>query len=57
VLDIAAADGLPVYLESTENAVSMYQRFGFKEIDSFEMGIPGELKYREVCMLLDPPSS
>ncbi|KAK0641189.1 acyl-CoA N-acyltransferase [Cercophora newfieldiana] len=55
VLDMAAADGLPVYLESTENAVSMYERFGFREIDSFEMDLPGGPKYREVCMVLEPP--
>jgi len=57
VLDMAAADKLPVYLESTEIAISMYQRFGFREIDSFEMEIPGGQKYREVCMVLDAPAS
>lgn len=57
VLDMAAADKLPVYLESTENAISMYRGFGFREIDSFEMEIPGVQKYREVCMVLDAPAS
>ncbi|KAK0617327.1 hypothetical protein B0T14DRAFT_435023 [Immersiella caudata] len=55
VLDMAATDQLPVYLESTENAVPMYERYGFKAVDSFEMDIPGGLKYREVCMVLEIP--
>ncbi|KAK0708233.1 hypothetical protein B0H67DRAFT_495469 [Lasiosphaeris hirsuta] len=61
VLEMAAADGLPVYLESTEVAVPMYEKFGFKAIDAFEMEIPtrsgstalSEI-YREVCMLWHP---
>ncbi|KAK3381526.1 hypothetical protein B0H63DRAFT_207635 [Podospora didyma] len=40
VLNMAAADGLPVYLESTEVAVPMYERLGFKAVGSFEMKIP-----------------
>ena len=61
VLDMAAADSLPVYLESTMNAVCMYEKFGFSVIDSFEMEIPappGSAEavdvYREVCMVLLP---
>lgn len=59
---MAAADGLPVYLESTEVAVVMYQKLGFRLIDGFEMKIPGpgstELSevYRESCMVWYPPS-
>jgi hypothetical protein len=40
VLDMADADGLPVYLESTENAVLLYEKFGSAVIDRFEMEIP-----------------
>ncbi|KAJ4293806.1 hypothetical protein N0V88_005317 [Collariella sp. IMI 366227] len=40
VLGMAAEDGLPVYLESTENAVGMYEKLGFKVVDGFEMRIP-----------------
>ena len=40
VLDMADADGLPAYLESTENAVLLYEKFGFAVIDRFEMEIP-----------------
>jgi ribosomal protein S18 acetylase RimI-like enzyme len=57
VLEMAQADGLPVYLESTNVAVKMYEKLGFKRVDSFEMKIPsrgdaGELEaYEEVCMI------
>jgi hypothetical protein len=59
---MAAADGMPVYLESTEVAVPMYEKLGFKVIDGFEMQIPrpgsAELTqvYREACMVWYPPS-
>lgn len=33
-------NNLPVYLESTEKAVPMYEMFGFVGIDGFEMEIP-----------------
>lgn len=63
VLDMADADGLPVYLESTEDAVPMYGRFGFAAIDAFEMEIPvrngteipSSRVYREVCMVRSSP--
>lgn len=61
---MVAEDGLPVYLESTKNAVGMYEKLGFKAVDGFEMRIPrpgsgaDELSevYREVCMVWYPPS-
>jgi ribosomal protein S18 acetylase RimI-like enzyme len=62
VLEMAAADGMPVYLESTEVAVPMYEKLGFRVIDGFEMQIPrpglAELTevYREACMVWYPPS-
>lgn len=50
---------MPVYLESTLEAVTMYEKLGFKQIDEFEMTIPkrdgsGTQTYREVCMLWRP---
>ena len=63
VLEMAATDGLPVYLESTEVAVPMYEKLGFKAINSFEMTIrrPGSAGvsevYREWCMVWYPPSA
>jgi hypothetical protein len=64
VLDLADADGLPVYLESTQDAVDMYKKFGFEAIDSFEMEIPAKagsempsVVYREVCMVRNPSPS
>ncbi|KAK4241769.1 acyl-CoA N-acyltransferase [Achaetomium macrosporum] len=62
VLEMAAADGLPVYLESTEVAVQLYTKLGFQVLDGFEMSIPragsAELSevYRELCMVWRPPS-
>lgn len=44
VVEMAAADGLPVYLESTMLAVPMYEKLGFKAIGSFEMDIPPPLR-------------
>ncbi|KAK4149069.1 hypothetical protein C8A00DRAFT_47244 [Chaetomidium leptoderma] len=62
VLEMAAVDGLPVYLESTEVAVPMYEKLGFKVIDGFEMKItrPGSTDsediYKESCMAWHPLS-
>ncbi|KAK4453906.1 sterol uptake control protein 2 [Podospora aff. communis PSN243] len=55
VLEMAAVDRMPVYLESTESSVPMYEKYGFKQVDSFEMDMPGGSKYREVCMVLEHP--
>ncbi|KAL1842909.1 hypothetical protein VTJ49DRAFT_3697 [Mycothermus thermophilus] len=63
VLDMAAAEGLPVYLESTEVAVPLYERLGFRELGGFEMRIPrrGTANdtevYRETCMVWYPPAA
>lgn len=59
VLELAEEDNLAVYLESTDVAVSIYQRLGFRAIDSFEMQIPGRQEtervvYKEVCMIWYP---
>jgi hypothetical protein len=55
----ARVDGMPVYLESTIVAVSMYERLGFEVVDRFGMRIPGsgrgiEEVYEEVCMVWRP---
>ncbi|KAK4127224.1 hypothetical protein N657DRAFT_548492, partial [Parathielavia appendiculata] len=62
ILKMAAADGLPVYLESTEWAFSMYERCGFHGLHSFQMDIPPtptcqSTVYLELCMVCYPPSS
>ncbi|KAK3995870.1 acyl-CoA N-acyltransferase [Cladorrhinum sp. PSN332] len=60
VLDMAKADGLPVYLESTDVAVNMYAKLGFRRVDSFETRIPSRggpealETYEEVCMIWKP---
>lgn len=33
---------LPVYLESTVEAVPLYEKLGFQKVDGFEMEIPAE---------------
>lgn len=59
---MAAADGLPVYLESTGVALPMCEKLGFRVIDAFEMRIPraGSVElsvvYKECCMVWYPPS-
>jgi hypothetical protein len=63
VLELAAADGLPVYLESTEGAVPLYTKLGFQLLDGFQMRIPpgagsaglDDEVYRESCMVWRPP--
>lgn len=60
---------LPVYLESTMEAVPMYERLGFEAVDGFDMEIPApgtsagedtgkdtgeKVMYREVCMVYYP---
>ncbi|OIW24855.1 hypothetical protein CONLIGDRAFT_684761 [Coniochaeta ligniaria NRRL 30616] len=62
ILMKAKADRMPVYLESTLDAVHMYERLGFKRLDKMQMGIPqrggdpDELSelYEEVCMVWWP---
>ncbi|KAK0742416.1 hypothetical protein B0T21DRAFT_282711 [Apiosordaria backusii] len=60
VLEMAEVDNLAVYLESTDAAVSIYERLGFRTIDSFEMRIPsrgadrGIVLYKEKCMVWYP---
>ncbi|KAK4103216.1 hypothetical protein N658DRAFT_422129 [Parathielavia hyrcaniae] len=61
ILKMAAADGLPVYLESTEWAFRMYERCGFQGLHSFQMDIPltpasQSTVYLELCMACHPPS-
>lgn len=50
---------MPVYLESTLEAVKMYEKLGFSQVDQFEMAVPerdssGTQTYKEVCMLWRP---
>lgn len=60
VLSRAQARSVPVYLESTPEAVRIYERLGFAAVGGFEMEIPRSgantptEKYREVCMLWRP---
>lgn len=60
VQDAAEAAGVPVYLESTMEAVKMYEKLGFLPVDSFKMTIPGHGQeertefYEETCMLWNP---
>ncbi|KAI6309585.1 hypothetical protein MCOR34_006764 [Pyricularia oryzae] len=60
VLSRAQARSVPVYLESTPEAVRIYERLGFVAVGGFEMEIPRSgantptEKYREVCMLWRP---
>ena len=64
VLEMAREEGLPVYLESTEVAVKMYEKLKFHTVGGFEMRIPtrddpkdeGWQVYKEVCMLWRPES-
>ncbi|KAL2197858.1 hypothetical protein P885DRAFT_68073 [Corynascus similis CBS 632.67] len=60
VLGMAEADGLRAYLESTEVAIPMYQKLGFRVIEGFQMEIPRpdeySVSYREACMVWYPPS-
>lgn len=60
VAEAARADGLPVFLESTTDAVSFYEKLGFARVGGFRMTIPvghgldqDEGIYEEVCMLLE----
>jgi GNAT superfamily N-acetyltransferase len=59
---MAAADGLPVYLESTEWAYKMYDKCGFHGLHGFQMDIPPSpvsksTVYQELCMAWYPPRS
>lgn len=60
VLELARGSGLPVYLESTVNAIEMYKKLGFVVVDGFQMIIPKRESegmteiYEEACMLWSP---
>ncbi|KAK4171845.1 hypothetical protein QBC36DRAFT_198413 [Triangularia setosa] len=62
VLEMADVDNLPVYLESTDVATSIYERLGFHAIGSVEMRILSRgadvetVLYSEVCMVWYPSS-
>ncbi|KAK1672966.1 hypothetical protein BDP55DRAFT_730972 [Colletotrichum godetiae] len=56
----ARAEGLPVFLESTTDAVPFYERLGFVMIGKFHMDLPGEapsakraMIYEETLMILE----
>ncbi|UKZ80965.1 hypothetical protein TrVFT333_008731 [Trichoderma virens FT-333] len=61
VQDLAAADGLPLVLEATMNAVTFYQKMGFEIRDELSMMLPprGSSEptefYEEKCMVWVPP--
>ncbi|UKZ55194.1 hypothetical protein TrVGV298_009012 [Trichoderma virens] len=61
VQDLAAADGLPLVLEATMNAVTFYQKMGFEIKDELSMMLPprGSSEptefYEEKCMVWVPP--
>jgi len=44
VMELASADGLPIYLESTMEAAGIYAKLGFASVDGFKMTIPGRKK-------------
>jgi len=58
-------NNLPVYLESTEKTVPMYEMFGFVGIDGFEIEIPRRrgtkmpplIVYWEVCIVWSSPEN
>jgi ribosomal protein S18 acetylase RimI-like enzyme len=47
----ARDDDKRLYLESTVEARSMYEKLGFKAVESLSMALPGGLTYREICMV------
>lgn len=59
----AKVAALPIYLESTLEAVDLYQRLGFVEVDGLQMPIPARGSttpcdiYKEVCMVWMPQSA
>ncbi|KZL63829.1 GNAT family acetyltransferase [Colletotrichum tofieldiae] len=60
VTEVARAEGLPVFLESTTDAVPFYEKLGFVRTGGFRMSIPNgnppnskEGVYEEVCMILE----
>ncbi|KAL7932711.1 acyl-CoA N-acyltransferase [Trichoderma chlorosporum] len=61
VQELAAADGLPLVLEATMNAVTFYQKMGFEIRDELSMMLPprGSSEptefYEERCMVWTPP--
>lgn len=58
--EAARAEGLPVFLESTTDAVPFYERLGFATIGGFHMSLPdgapsteGVTIYQETLMVLE----
>lgn len=62
VQQLAAADDMPVVLESTMSAVSFYQRLGFQSVKGLDLILPPQGSsepiefYEEKCMVWTPTS-
>jgi hypothetical protein len=60
-IDLSKKEGVPAYLESTVEAVPLYERHGFKPKGSFSMvfTLKGKtdrlVEYSETCFVLRPP--
>ena len=45
---------VPAYLESTPNAVPLYERLGFKITDRLSIVLEGAVIYEETCCIFEP---
>lgn len=53
-LDRCRKSNLPAYLEGTLNAVTLYERLGFKTMCKVSIVLEGSVTYEEACCLFEP---
>ena len=53
-LERCGKSNVPAYLESTPNAVPLYERLGFKTTDRLSIVLEGSVLYEETCCIFEP---
>lgn len=53
-LERCCESGTPAYLESTLDAVSLYERLGFKTMHRVSIVLKGVRSYEEACCVFEP---
>ena len=53
-LDKSRESNIPAYLESTLNAVPLYERLGFKTMENLSIDLEESFMYEEACCVFIP---
>jgi GNAT superfamily N-acetyltransferase len=53
-LDQADAERAEAYLEASAEGMSLYRKFGFREVDAVKSMVEGSGEYENLCMIREP---